>query len=87
MEAMALEKIVIASDIPAFKEIIDHNKNGMIAKNIDDYVNHISTIFSASKSYDFLAQNARKDILENYTKEKMVELTLNYYQEKLTKKS
>ncbi|WP_138433788.1 glycosyltransferase family 4 protein [Winogradskyella algicola] len=78
-EAMSLEKIVIASNIPAFKEIIIDGENGLIANNKKDYITLISNIFESPESYNSIARKARKDILQYYSKEKMIEQTLILY--------
>ncbi|MDH7911181.1 glycosyltransferase family 4 protein [Winogradskyella sp. SYSU M77433] len=85
-EAMSLKKIVIASDIPAFKEIINHGENGLIAHHKKDYITLISYIFKSPESYSPIAVKAREDILENYTKEKMVAQTLTLYKSILSNK-
>lgn len=79
-EAMSLEKIVIASDIPAFKEIINHGENGLIAQKKEDYIEHLSNIFKSPENYNSIAKKAREDIIEFYTKEKMVEKSYLLYQ-------
>ena len=84
-EAMSMEKPVIASDIPSFNEIIDHELNGFIAKNIEDYSNYISFIFENQDKAKLISLNARQKVLQNFTQEKMTEDTLSYYKKIISK--
>ena len=79
VEAMALEKLVIANNIPVTKEIIDHQKNGFIANNASDFLKYISYAFDNPEEMHKIAINARKHITTNFSQEKMVKETLNLY--------
>ncbi|MFD2550313.1 glycosyltransferase family 4 protein [Bizionia sediminis] len=80
LEAMALEKPVIVSDIAVSSEIITHGKDGLIATSNSDFVSKINTIFNDAMLAEKLAKNARKKIVANFTVSKMSEDTLTYYQ-------
>ncbi|WP_299335779.1 glycosyltransferase family 4 protein [uncultured Psychroserpens sp.] len=80
-EAMALQKPVIASDIPSFNEIITPKENGFIAKTLQDYTKYIDLIFTNSEEKLRISKNARAHVLSTFTKEKMVETSIAYYQE------
>ena len=81
VEAMALEKLVIANNIPVTKEIIDHQKNGFIANNVSDFLKYISYTFDNPEEAHKIAINARKHSVANFSQEKMVKETLNLYNE------
>lgn len=79
IEAMALEIPVIASDIPSFNEIIDHQHNGFIAKNKNDYLNYISFLFENNEEAKRIGRNARIKVVSNFNIQKMIEDSLRYY--------
>lgn len=79
VEAMALEKVTIVSDIPVAKEIIDHEVNGLIAKDNDDFASLILKVLSEPKKYEDLRKNARRKVLNNFTHQRMTEETVAYY--------
>ena len=81
LEAMALEKLVIASNIPVTKEIIEHRKTGFIANNESDFLNYIFYAFDNQEEGRKIAVNARKHSVANFSQEKMVKETLNLYNE------
>ena len=81
VESMALEKLVIANNIPVAKEIIEHQKNGFIANNESDFLKYISYAFDNPEEAHKIAVNARKHIVTHFSKEKMVAETLNLYNE------
>jgi len=78
---MALEKLVIASNIPVTKEIIEHRKTGFIANNESDFLNYIFYAFDNQEEGRKIAVNARKHSVANFSQEKMVKETLNLYNE------
>lgn len=79
VEAMALEKVTIVSDIPVAKEIIDHGVNGLIAKDNDDFATLILKVLSEPEKYEDLRKNARRKVLNNFTHQRMTEETVAYY--------
>lgn len=81
VEAMALEKIVIANNIPVAKEIIEHQKNGFIANNESDFLKYISYAFDNPVEVQKIGINAREHSVSNFSYEKMVTETLNLYNE------
>ncbi|MEH6536570.1 MAG: glycosyltransferase family 4 protein [Psychroserpens sp.] len=84
-EAMALQKPVIASNIPAFKEIITTNENGFIAESQEDYSKYISLIFTNTEEKKRISKNAREHILNLFTKDIMVQKSMAYYKNILNK--
>lgn len=81
VESMALEKLVIASNIPMTKEIIEHQKNGFIANNETEFITYISYAFDNPEEAHKIAVNARKHVVTHFSKERMVSETLNLYNE------
>lgn len=79
LEAMSLEKAVICSALPSFKEIIKEGENGMIANNATEFSEKAKKIFNEPELRKFLEKNARQTILENFDINKMVKETINYY--------
>lgn len=79
VEAMALKKIVIVSNIPVASEIIDPGKDGFIANDFNDFKKHIIDIFDTPDGFEKVKENARKKVLEKYTKTLMVERSIDYY--------
>ena len=62
LEVMGLGKLVVTSNIPSFREIIHHNENGFIAKNEEDYVTLISSIFNNEFDIKYVAKNLTRKI-------------------------
>ena len=83
---MALKIPLIASNIEATEEIIDHKKNGFLANSIEDYLDYIKLLFKNDDLRKSIGDNARLKIQEKFTKEKMAQQTLDYYQEILAEK-
>ncbi|MDG5492367.1 glycosyltransferase family 4 protein [Psychroserpens sp. SPM9] len=79
-ESMALGKPVIASNIPAFKEIITTNENGFIAESQEDYIKYISRMFTDSEEKKRISKNAREQVLDSFTKDIMIQKSIAYYQ-------
>lgn len=85
LETMALEKIVITSEIDAFKEVIIHSENGFIAKKNEDYVSIINKLFNYQKNFESIKKSARKTIIEKFSLQKMYDETINYYEKIIAK--
>lgn len=83
-EAMALNKVVIASNIPSFNEIIVSGENGYIVDSIDDYCDVVLKTFSDTDEANRIKSNARNSIIERFSQEKMIEETINFYDKVIT---
>jgi glycosyltransferase involved in cell wall biosynthesis len=73
-EAMSMGKIVIASDIPPFKEIIEDGKNGFLfkSKNFKDLKNKIENVMTFDASYlEVVSINARNKIVKQFNSDIM----------------
>lgn len=79
LEVMALGKLVITSNIPAFKEIIEHNINGYIANSEADYLKYIDVIFKEEADCERMSKNARTTIENNFNLEQIIEKNIIYY--------
>ncbi|MFD0962615.1 glycosyltransferase family 4 protein [Pseudofulvibacter geojedonensis] len=77
LEAMAMQKPVIVSNIEVSKEIISNNENGYIASSKEDFVKLINIIFK--NNTDQVALRARKTIVDKFSVSQMVDNTLNFY--------
>jgi glycosyltransferase involved in cell wall biosynthesis len=84
LEMMSLSKTIICSNIPSYSELITNNKNGFIANSIQEYVNAIRLIFENKEAAKEIENNARKTIVENFNKNKLLKETLEYYNEIIT---
>lgn len=65
-EAMAMGKVVLASDVAAIAEIIDDGYNGILFKknNVDDLTEKLETLLQNEKLRFDLGNNARKSVEE-----------------------
>ncbi len=80
LEAMAMQKIVISSNIPSAYEIIKNTNNGFIAKNDDDFYNLLVTVFeNSTTTNNQIALNAKNTVDLYFTYNAMVENTIEYY--------
>jgi len=79
LEALALSKPVVTSGIDSFKEVIVSGDNGFICETENDYVTHISDLFKNPALAGEIAENARKTVVENFSIEKMMTETEDYY--------
>jgi glycosyltransferase involved in cell wall biosynthesis len=78
LEALAIGRPVVVSDVPGCIDIVDHKTNGLICKvkSSKDLARKMISIMRISQdTRDYLAMNGRKKI-ENFYDEKIV---LNEY--------
>lgn len=81
LEAMALSKPVVASNLGGFREIIESGKDGLLFTPKDIY-DLSQKVLSLLKDEDFVKRlgiNAKEKIEKNYTWEKIAEKTLKVY--------
>ncbi len=88
LEAMAAEKPVVATRVGGTPEIIEDGLTGLLVKPNDEksLAEGIMHILSNRLFADALGTAARKNIVENYTIEKMVESTEKLYFDLITKR-
>lgn len=79
LEAMAMEKTVIVSDLDALKEIIQNNETGLYFKkgNVESYAETLERAIRDKDLRKRLGQNARKWVEENRQWSKNAELIKN----------
>jgi glycosyltransferase involved in cell wall biosynthesis len=68
LEAMAMEKVVLGTDVRGITEIITNNKNGVLFKNgnKDDFLSKIDYIVKNYEKSNNLGKQAGKDVLNIY---------------------
>jgi glycosyltransferase involved in cell wall biosynthesis len=84
IEAMAMEKIVIGAKSGALPEIVDEGENGYLIEPENDHqlAELILNIFELDeKERSEIGERARAKVVENFSSEKMIDKTLNIYQE------
>lgn len=88
VEAMAMGKSVLASNIGAMKSIVTHGKNGLHfeAGNVLDLQSKVNTLISDPYLRTRLGQQARKDYLDHYTPEKNYESLMEIYSRAIERK-
>jgi glycosyltransferase involved in cell wall biosynthesis len=67
LEAMYFGKIVIARNVGGIPEIVKHNKNGFLYKDIEEAKYLVKSIFRNRSNFDSIRRNAHKTIKLNYS--------------------
>ncbi len=85
LEAMAMERPVVVSDIPTFREFITDRENGIFFKTKDpeDMAKKVLLLIENKELRERLGRNARKTILERFAIEGMLDKTESLYREVL----
>lgn len=78
-EAMAMGKVVIASDIPSFNNAISSGENGFIAKVETDYEKYIKALFEDKTLQENIGKKARERMIRAYNFENTLEKTISLY--------
>ncbi len=88
MEAMAQGVAVIGSSVGGIKTLIQNEINGLLVgpADVEGLVQAIIRLFRDPKLACNLGENARKFIIENFSKEKMADATERVYKKCLEKK-
>ncbi|MFH1402724.1 MAG: glycosyltransferase family 4 protein [Candidatus Altiarchaeota archaeon] len=83
LEAMSCGKPVVASNIGGIPTVIEDRVNGMLANPGDakDLAGKILEVLCDKKLSEKLGKNARKTILEKYSRERMAENTIRVYED------
>ncbi len=82
IEAQAMKKIIIATNIGGSLETINDGKTGFLVKNLDenDFAKKITQALDLDQEKrNEISSAARLNILENYTNDKMFLSTINVY--------
>lgn len=85
-EAMAMEKVVIASDIPTFNDFVESGKNGFIAKSHEDYIKYVKLLFDNPNLQTEIGIKAREKIIIDYNIDNTINETISFYHN-ISKKS
>ena len=83
LEAMAIEKTVIASNVKALSEMVKNNETGLLhdKDNIDDLTRKIESVLFKKEKRDKLGLSAREWVKENRTWKAASEIVSNKYRE------
>ncbi|RLC74321.1 MAG: hypothetical protein DRI61_16895 [Chloroflexi bacterium] len=89
LEAMALGKSVIASDIPGPQDIITHGHDGFLFEkgNAYELKKYLELCLSDKKLRTKMGKNARKTVEERYTFEKIADRYINLFEMLLEEKN
>ncbi len=79
LEAMALKKICIVSNIGACNHIITNGVNGFICNNLNDYNNILKDIKNNKYDLEKIANKASNDIYDKYNTDIMVKKYIEIY--------
>ncbi len=81
IEAMALHTPIVSFDVPAGNEFLKHNENAMLANKFEsaDLARNIKILLSSPEERERIAENAYNYYLHNFTAEKMVNNTVEFY--------
>ena len=82
LEAMACGTASVITDVGAAREVIENEKNGIIvpAKDVDALVASLENLLNNEEYRKIMSRNARKIILERFTKTSMLQKTMAQYQ-------
>ena len=69
LEAMAMEKVVLVSDVAAMAEIITDGQNGLVFEkgNTEDFLRKLDIIVKTNSQLQEFGKQARADVLAEYT--------------------
>jgi sugar transferase (PEP-CTERM/EpsH1 system associated) len=69
LEAMSCQLPIIASDVGGVSNVISHGVNGLLfnVHNLHELADQVIELFENKSKRDFLALNARKDVVCNYS--------------------
>jgi len=82
MEAFNAEKAVIAFDVPAFNEVIENGKSGILCPPFDVsfLASQIISLLGDDKKRTAIAREGRKKLLTDFSLDRMVSETIEFYQ-------
>ena len=83
LEAMRHGVAVIGHDLGGISELISHNHNGLLYRNQDDLIKHLSYSISNPKTLRKMGDCGRRDFLNNYQLETCLKRYLELYQSQL----
>jgi len=74
LEAMSCGLPVVSSSVGGLPELINHNETGFIAEigDIDRMAKYVVELFKNEKKYELFSKRARKRVIDNFDKEKVI---------------
>lgn len=86
LQALAMEKAVIASDIACINEVVINNKTGILIKpkNVEAISNSILSLYKDKNLRKELGEKGRRFVVENYSYEKMLDKLETLYEKLLS---
>lgn len=81
LEAMAMEKPVLGSNVGGISEVIKHCENGYLYEkgNMESFKKTLLDVLDGDNSQ--IGKNARKTVAENYTWEKSAKILQKVYED------
>lgn len=76
-ESMAMERVVIVSDVPALQEVVG-NKT-LVFQNSEEAVEIIIRLLGNTEQFNTIAKELRQSVTQRFSKEKMKDSLLNVY--------
>lgn len=72
LEAMAMERLVLVSDVGGMTEVVQDGRNGLVFKHNDsrDFIRALQKAVKLSGNSNEMRQTARRDVLANHTWQK-----------------
>ncbi|MFH0928453.1 MAG: glycosyltransferase family 4 protein [bacterium] len=86
LEAMALGKAVIASDIGAYPELIEHEVSGLLAKpgDIESWVKAIESVMAQPEVLEEMGRRGRQKVVEDFSAERHYHDLMEVYKRAMT---
>ncbi|MBI5418335.1 glycosyltransferase family 4 protein [Candidatus Poribacteria bacterium] len=87
LEAASCGKPIIAADVPGCREIVMHGENGLLVpvRNEQKLADAIKYLLDNPSVRKKMGEKSRQIVVENFSVEKVINSTLNLYQELLIK--
>ncbi|RIA10265.1 glycosyltransferase involved in cell wall biosynthesis [Flavobacteriaceae bacterium MAR_2010_72] len=79
LEVMALGKVVVTSNIPAFNELIKDGENGLMAQSPTDYFDQITKVFKKELPVEAISKQALHTINSQFEWQSIIQDHINYY--------
>lgn len=88
LEAAACVKPIVATDVPGCREIVRHNKNGLLVppKNSSALAEALKTLIQNPEMRRHMGVEGRKIVQQEFSQEIVIEQTLSLYQQMLQRK-
>jgi len=85
LEASMLELPIVASDVKPY-HCIKHGKTGYLARNSQDFIKYLTILIEDEQKRREIGQNAKKEVLENWTTDKFTHLYEELFKDIMEKK-